>query len=279
MLRRYVLIFHAGGLGDFVLTWPIAMALARLRAQQRIVYVTHSEKGQLAERVIGVEWDDAERWSGAFGGELSDELAKRVDLTAEAYTFGEPGKLEATLADRGVAVTTLPNRPAGKHITDTYADALTEPILADGVRQSIARIRNHGLQNVRPKKGPILLHTGSGGTDKCWPVERWVELAGKLKNAELICGEAEADRGVVPEGATVIPTLAALHEKLRTAVAYVGHDTGPTHLAAVLGLPTIALFGPTDPTHWAPIGAQTHPLVEMQNKNAAEIAALVKKLV
>ncbi|MEM8495997.1 MAG: glycosyltransferase family 9 protein, partial [Planctomycetota bacterium] len=273
MLRRYVLIFHAGGLGDFLLTWPIAMALARLRAQQRIVYVTHGAKGQLAERVIGAEWDDAERWGGAFGGELSEELAKRVDMTAEAFTFGAAGALEKTLADRGVAVTTLPNRPAGKHMTETYADALDEPILADGVRQSIARIRNHGLQTTRPKQGPILLHTGSGGTDKCWPVERWAELAGMLKNAELICGEAEADRGVVPDNATVLPTLDVLHEKLRTATAYVGHDTGPTHLAAALGLPTLALFGPTNPAHWSPLGPSVKVVTEMKTKNAADIAA------
>ena len=37
-------------------------------------------------------------------------------------------------------------------------------------------------------------------------------------------------------------------------LAFVGCDTGPTHLAAQLGVPTIALFGPTDPAVWAPVG-------------------------
>ena len=45
--------------------------------------------------------------------------------------------------------------------------------------------------------------------------------------------------------------LAAL---LARAGAYVGNDSGVTHLAAASGAPTIALFGPTDPRVWAPLG-------------------------
>ena len=42
---------------------------------------------------------------------------------------------------------------------------------------------------------------------------------------------------------------------LASAQGYLGHDTGVTHLAAMLGVPTIAMFGPTDPGRWAPRGA------------------------
>jgi ADP-heptose:LPS heptosyltransferase len=45
--------------------------------------------------------------------------------------------------------------------------------------------------------------------------------------------------------------LAAL---IARAGAFVGNDSGPTHLAAALGRPTVALFGPTDPAVWAPLG-------------------------
>ncbi|HWP39838.1 MAG TPA: hypothetical protein VNL70_02845, partial [Tepidisphaeraceae bacterium] len=60
MLRRNVLIFHQAALGDFVVTWPIAMALSRIWPQSRIIYVTHGQKGALAERVLRVERADAE---------------------------------------------------------------------------------------------------------------------------------------------------------------------------------------------------------------------------
>src|SRR5947209_19642308 len=58
--RRNVLIFHSGALGDFILTWPLAVALGRLLPQSRIFYVTHSQKGKLAEKVLGVESVDVE---------------------------------------------------------------------------------------------------------------------------------------------------------------------------------------------------------------------------
>ena len=54
-LRRNILLFHQGALGDFVLTWPIALALARIHPQSRVFYVTHAQKGKLAEKVLGVE--------------------------------------------------------------------------------------------------------------------------------------------------------------------------------------------------------------------------------
>src|SRR5688572_16341589 len=68
-LRRNILLFHQGALGDFILTWPVALALARIHPQSRIFYVTHSQKGKLAERALRVEWSDAEAgWHTLFGG-------------------------------------------------------------------------------------------------------------------------------------------------------------------------------------------------------------------
>src|SRR5688500_12872333 len=68
-LRRNILLFHQGALGDFVLTWPIALALARIHPQSRVFYVTHAQKGKLAEKVLGVESLDAEAgWHALFGG-------------------------------------------------------------------------------------------------------------------------------------------------------------------------------------------------------------------
>ena len=47
---------------------------------------------------------------------------------------------------------------------------------------------------------------------------------------------------------------------LRDAGCYVGHDSGVSHLAAAFGAPVLALFGPTDPAVWAPVGRRVHVL-------------------
>ena len=67
MLRRNVLIFHSGALGDFIVTWPLALSLARLFPQSRIYYITAGQKGALAERVLRLESADSESgWHNLF---------------------------------------------------------------------------------------------------------------------------------------------------------------------------------------------------------------------
>lgn len=51
------------------------------------------------------------------------------------------------------------------------------------------------------------------------------------------------------------PSIAMLAAILAQAQGYIGHDSGVTHLAALLGVPTVAMFGPTDEQRWAPRGA------------------------
>src|SRR5436190_11578963 len=59
-LRRNILIFHQAALGDFVITWPIAVAMGRMYPQSRVIYVTAASKGKLAEKVLGVESADVD---------------------------------------------------------------------------------------------------------------------------------------------------------------------------------------------------------------------------
>ena len=49
-------------------------------------------------------------------------------------------------------------------------------------------------------------------------------------------------------------SIGALASLLRRCAAYLGNDSGVTHLAALAGVPTVALFGPSDPARWSPLG-------------------------
>src|SRR6266568_775887 len=88
--RRNVLIFHLGALGDFVLTWPLAMALARIYPQSRIIYVTHGQKGKLAEKVLHVESTDVEGgWHHLFGspGDLPANARRILEGAHSIFSF------------------------------------------------------------------------------------------------------------------------------------------------------------------------------------------------
>ena len=65
---------------------------------------------------------------------------------------------------------------------------------------------------------------------------------------------AVLDRWRERYGAEMITSLQVLRDRLAATEHYVGNDSGPTHLAAQMGLSTVALFGPTCPTRWGPRG-------------------------
>lgn len=114
------------------------------------------------------------------------------------------------------------------------------------------------------------LHPGSGGLKKNWPLEHFLALAEALRREKagdpfFILGPVEKEVGpearalIVGRGFPVLENveLPRLAGALSRAAGYMGNDSGVTHLASCLDLPTLALFGPTDPRLWGPIGRKT----------------------
>jgi ADP-heptose:LPS heptosyltransferase len=112
----------------------------------------------------------------------------------------------------------------------------------------------------------IVAHVGAGGRGKCWSIPRWIECAARapehgIPRVQLIAGEVELETwgqeslaAFHEAGGKCCPDLDDLCRCLGLASFFVGADSGPGHLAAQLGVPTLTLFGPTDPARWAPIG-------------------------
>lgn len=277
-LRRNILLFHQGALGDFVLTWPIALALARIHPQSRVFYVTHAQKGALAGRALGVEWADAEAgWHALFasGTDLPEDSRR---LLAGAHSVvGFLSTPDGTWADNVRRVTpeanvltvnpTPPDDYAG-HATEFQLEQLRPWPAAHAAAEQILRsVRARGLSVARPAPGGgVLVHPGSGSPTKLWPVDRYLELIRRLQAeghaVRVLLGEVEQERwtgevlarieGVAPVARP--QTLLDLMSELLTAGAFVGNDSGPGHLAAILGVPTLSIFGPTDPARWRALG-------------------------
>lgn len=90
----------------------------------------------------------------------------------------------------------------------------------------------------------------SGSVRKNWPLERFRELAARLGMPVRWCAGPEE----VLDGAERFDDLYDLACWLASARLYIGNDSGITHLAAAVGTPVVAIFGPTDPQVWAPRG-------------------------
>jgi heptosyltransferase III len=126
-----------------------------------------------------------------------------------------------------------------------------------------------------------LLHPGSGAADKNWPPAQFAALVDLLPGrVRLIVGEADAAAATAVEthlGRTLPrlahPPLAELAVRLAHCRAYVGNDSGVSHLAGLCGARTVVLFGPTSPAVWRPLGPRVD--VVPFSASPAEVAARV----
>ncbi len=95
-----------------------------------------------------------------------------------------------------------------------------------------------------------VIHPFSGSARKNWPLDRFRELAAQLPVPVRWCAGPEESLA----DAIRMPDLYELGCWLASARLYIGNDSGITHLAAAVGTPVVAIFGPTDPAVWAPRG-------------------------
>lgn len=276
-LKRNVLIFHSGALGDFILSWPLAMAAGRIFAQSRVFYVTTAQKGRLAERALRLEWVDAEAgWHTLFADKpaLPDVPARLLAGAHSVVSFvAEPGsKWEANVREAapGAEVLCLAAHPpidfVGHHTEYLLHQLSPSLVWLNGVAQMINSLHGRGLGHAPPADGPVVIHPGGGSPTKCWPLERFTELAESLKaggrQVRFIVGEVEQERWSAEDFEALrrvapvdrLTSLTDLLDRLKQASAFVGNDSGPGHLAGVLGLPTVSIFGHTNTEHWRPLG-------------------------
>ena len=148
-------------------------------------------------------------------------------------------------------------------------------------------------QGVKPSEPFIAVHPWTSNPHKQWPVDRYRTLirdaVGRLKIPTVViggveeCGQVNA---VLPMGVPVANlvgrlTLIQLAVLLQRARLLVSNDSGPMHLAAAVGTPTIALFGTPDPStgprRWGPRG-EGHTVIWKPSMEAIRVEEVFEAL-
>ncbi|MEX2216706.1 MAG: glycosyltransferase family 9 protein [Phycisphaeraceae bacterium] len=263
------LLFHQGALGDFVLTFPILRALA---PQPTRVIAAHSKAhlaASLFPHVTPVSIDQRD-WSvlhAECGAEkVSDEGRAMLAAADTIISFISDGN-DAWAANLRAIVSPDCNvcfvepRPSAhwhKHVCDWHSHQL--------VQQGLTLPTDPGVSRGGDALGPVVIHPGSGGPAKCWSIDRFESLLHRLRDegisTAIDLGDVEmatwpsdrVKRWRNEFGATTLGSLDAMVDLLKGARLFIGNDSGPTHLAAQMGISTIALFGPSNAAHWAPRG-------------------------
>jgi heptosyltransferase-2 len=268
-----ILVIRGGAIGDFILTLPVLAALRRQFPQSRLEILGYPHiarlalAGSLADDVRPIE---SRPLAGFFarGGELDRALQSYFDSFAIIISFlYDPDGIFQTNVARCTRAQFIvgPHRPdetTALHATEVFLKPIERLAIFDA--DPVPRL---ALNSQPSTLNQMALHSGSGSERKNWPESNWTELLRRL-SAEtslqflLVGGEAEGDR--LPRLAQVLPAtrceifasqpLVEVARRLSQCAAFIGHDSGITHLAAALGVPTLALWGPTPEAVWAPRG-------------------------
>jgi len=285
-VRRTIVMLHPGGLGDVLLAVP---AMARLRTRYPNHRLVLCAEDQIARLLLACRIVDA--WTSVQGRACADLFSGADSVTGQVQAWLEDcdlaigwmedcdGKLSETLKAVGAreVIVRSPFSTAirATHQRDRFLEVINEaPSDDEGdvlltMTEPLLHLGQVCLEAAGPSIGEslVVIHPGSGSAHKCVAPELLlaVVIAIQISGATPVVLQGPADREpvellvqlcmsppIVLKGLDVCTVAGVLAQ----ARLFVGQDSGVTHLAGLMGVRTVALFGPTDPVRWAPRGAQ-----------------------
>jgi len=298
---KSILVLRPGAIGDALLTFPVLKALREQYDGTRITLVSNAQVMPLmqafgvAEQTFDfqdIRWSELFSSNGIRTSSMRDLLAQ-TDL-AMCWMRDPDGIIEHNLKMSGIKHRIIaPGRPpAGEHLH--IVDYLARTIGLPNVGEQFIAPSSWGFLNLSFKdttaKRFVAIHSGSGAVAKCWPTFHFAEVIKQLWEQDcpvlLLAGPADTERVddllqqlPVPPKSEMFKVLThapllEVAQHLQQCRCYLGNDSGITHLAAMLGVPTIAIFGPTDPKIWRPVGPFVNVIHEPRLEDVSEDAVL-----
>jgi heptosyltransferase III len=243
------LIIRPGAIGDFIVSLP---ALDCLKTSFTEVWTAPANVSlaRFADRARSISSTGLDLLGIADPPSSLLRDLRAFDSIVSWYGANRP-EFRETVASLGLSFQFFPALPpegAGRHASDFYLDQARTlaPCLSDGIPRLHCGV---------PRAGFAAIHPFSGSAKKNWPLDRFRAFARELERTMPVrwCRGREDP----PLGDAVrIDDLWELAQWLASAEVYVGNDSGITHLAAAVGTPVLAFFGPSDPAVWAPRGPE-----------------------
>ncbi len=296
-----ILVIRGGAIGDFILTLPVLSALRRQFPRTHLEVLGYPHIAQLAlagglvERVQSIE---ARALAGFFArnGELAPDLVDYFtgfDLIV-SYLY-DPDRIFEANVGRCTRAQYIggPHRPDDRqrlHATEVFLKPLERLAIFDA--DSTPRLAAEKIFETSTTTGRWLaVHPGSGSEKKNWPEANWAELLRHLMKStrlNLLLVGGEAERGRLERLATDLPAtrmklmqsapLPELAQWLASCSAFVGHDSGISHLAAAVGLPLVVLWGESAEAVWCPRGQRLTVLRESRGLSELSVAVVRRHL-
>ncbi|MBI5633356.1 MAG: glycosyltransferase family 9 protein [Nitrospirae bacterium] len=279
-----IFIHHDGALGDTLLSLP-CISIIRESASHIHMAGRRDVVCFLKEAGIADEVSSADRglYCSLYTGSLDEALASFLSGFDMSFIFTVNAESQLVRNVRSVipgaqAILTIPPETNPEHAAQFRARQCGN---GEGAAQRNITIRVPDKEKIWaadllrrqgclfPGCRLIMVHPGSGGRKKCWPLEDYallirlvmsdpllfcLVLSGPAEDAETVRALeqlAVSDKRIVHLHDAPLIRIAALFER---AGCYIGNDSGVSHLAGIMKCRGMVLFGPTDPGIWKPTG-------------------------
>lgn len=272
-----ILIVRLGAMGDVIHALPAAAALRREFPTAHIAWAIEPRWAPLLNdnpHINEVVPLDRKQWSSVKAAcrqlrrqpfDLAFDLQGLIKSALTAAVSGAnriAGYHRSQLREWPAAFFyTETTRTTAAHIIDQHLQLAGAPNT-----QADFPIPPGTPEGVLPETPFVLAAPFAGWPSKEWPLERYADLA-KLIPMPLVLNAhpaAETRIKAVPGTHPHISSIAGLIDATRRARAVIGVDSGPLHLAAALGKPGVAVYGPTDPARNGPYGGSIRVLRHAQ---------------
>jgi Glycosyltransferase family 9 (heptosyltransferase) len=262
------IVYHSGALGDFISIIPV-LRIWKMHTASPIDMISRTAHYTLTKHYKitddGIDIDSAVI-ARLFTGP-STEMNTFVNTYSHAILFAsESSQLVKKFKScfKGVLYYHDPLPGVDRHCTE-YQLSIIDPIQSIYAPEfripCIPFTSDNSLKTNR-----ICIHTGSGSRLKNWDFSNYLKLSELLKcQGYTICwirGFTEMSQ-MYPEDdySYTVDSLIDLSIFLRDSLLFIGNDSGISHLAAACGCRVVSIFGPSDPTVWAPAGCKEISIV------------------
>ena len=279
-----ITIFRGGAIGDFVLTLPAIDAVRRAFPTAPVRLIGRPATLALGPAASILDGEDPRLIPLHRDGPLPPATRQLFAATQRVLVYAVDAQQhlgpQLRRAVAGPVRLWDPRPPAAcrGHVVDHLLSPLRQWDLPVCNRAPHIELRpgDYGYADALAAAPEVVIHLGSGSPAKCWPVANFRVLAIALQQrgwqTALLCGPVERERQLAVGDLPALhpPNLRALAGLLAKSALFIGNDSGPGHIAAAVGTPTLTLFGPTDPRLWAPRGNRSQVL----QAPGADIAAI-----
>jgi ADP-heptose:LPS heptosyltransferase len=278
-----LLIFKVNQLGDNIVFLPVVQRLEQALPDVHITLMTSPTAAALYERctprvqlmreqtaVFNGAWKHPATWLRLRG------MARAIKPDA-CFLANDQGNVAHLLAWMSGAKIRVGPRESNCRLRPLLSQqvplVLAEPVALQNWRLATSLLKALGVDDAAPDRVPapdvsamrsgvsptnrfVLIHPGASRAYQRWPLLRYIELANRLCEyaaVEFIQQDADTARLLDPRVRRLeVHTLESLFERMDRAALFIGNNSGPMHVASVLGVPGLILAGPSA-AHWKPL--------------------------